>query len=426
MAIILRQATLIHPESPFHLQKKDLLIENGFIRKMDDKIDNYNGHYRELKSGNLHVSAGWMDMKSNFCDPGFEQKEDLFSGMKAAAAGGFTGVLLMPSTVPPVQNKSSVEYIRGKCAGNAVSVYPAGALSVNREGRDMTEMFDMKQAGALAFTDDKRPVADSGLMLRALQYGKQVDTLLMVLPEDVGISGKAQVNESLHTTRLGLKGVPSMAEEVMLIRDLYLLEYSGGRIHFNLLSTAGSVDLVRKAKKKGLKVTADTSAAYLVLNDSMLDSFDTNLKIKPPLRSETDQQALLQGLADGTIDVIVSDHSPQDEENKKVEFEFAAFGMISLETTFALANRALENILPLEKRIEKLTLGRTLLGLEKVSIAEGATANLTIFDPDLEWKFSEEDIRSKSKNSPFTGQVLKGKVLGIINNRQVVLQEDLR
>ncbi len=426
MDILLRSATLVHPESPFHMQKKDLLIENGYIRKIGDNLSNANGAFRELKSGNLHVSAGWMDLKANFCDPGFEQKEDLFSGMKAAAAGGFTGILLMPSTIPPVQNKSSVEYIRGKCAGNAVSVYPAGALSVNREGKDMTEMFDMKQAGALAFTDDKRPVADSGLMLRALLYGKQVDTLLMVLSIDGGIAGKAQVNESIHTTRLGLKGIPSMAEELMLARDLYLLEYSGGRMHFNLLTSAGAVELVRNAKKKGLKVTADTSPAYLVLNDTMLGSFDTNLKTKPPLRSEADQKALLQGLADGTIDVIVSDHSPQDEENKKVEFEFAAFGMISLETAFSVTNRALENIMPLEKRIEKLTLGRTLLGLETVSMTEGSPANLTIFDPDLEWNYAEENIRSKSKNSPFTGQLLKGRVLGIINNRQVVLQEDLR
>jgi dihydroorotase len=417
MELLIRSAFIVNPSSPFHMKKKDILIRNGVIVTIGDNITlKQDKKLKVIESANLHVSAGWFDLKANFCDPGYEQKEDLYSGMEAAAAGGFTGVLIMPSTKPDVQSKAGVEYLVNKAKGMAVDLYPSGALTVNREGKDLTEMHDMKVSGSLAFTDDKRTVADTGVMQRALLYGKQVNTLIISYAQDEGVAGKAIVNESLNTTSLGLKGIPSMAEELIVSRDLRLCEYTEGRMHFSLVSTGGSVDLIRAARKKGLQVTADVSAYHLLLDDSRLDSFDSNYKTRPPLRSKNDQKALIKGLADGTIDAIVSDHTPEDEESKKVEFDFAAYGMIGLETAYAAANTALKGHLETEAIIEKFTAGRTVAGLKPVTIKENEPANLTLFNPAAEWIFKEADIRSKCRNTPFLGEKFTGKVIGIINN----------
>lgn len=425
MDILIRSAVIVNKESNFHLKTKDLLIENGNIVKIGDRIVKP-GHIKEISYPNLHVSAGWFDLKANFCDPGHEEREDIVSGIHAAAAGGFTGVLLMPSTDPPLQNKASIEYVKGKSAGFAVDIYSSGLLTVNRNGKELCELFDMKRAGAVAFTDDKCSVQDSGVMLRALLYGKQVDSLVIAFAEDVGLTGKSQVNESMHTTRLGLKGIPALAEEMVIARDLALCEYTGSKLHFSLVSTAGSVDLIRKAKQKGLPVTADISAYHLMLDDSMLDGFDTNLKTKPPLRSIKDQKALCAGIQDDTIDSIVSDHCPQDNEHKRVEFDFASYGMIGLETCFPVAFTALNKIITLEKLIEKFTAGRKLLGLLPVIFNEDQPANLTLFVPDAEWEFTESDIVSRSKNTPFVGKKLGARVLGIINNNQMELNVEFK
>jgi len=417
MELLIRSATIVHQGSPFHLQKKDIYISDGVIVKIEDKVDiKDKKKVQVIEEKNLHVSSGWFDMKANFCDPGFEQKEDLFTGMDAAAAGGFTGVLVMPSTKPDIQNKSGVEYLIHKSRGKAVDIFPAGALTVDRQGNDLTEMYDMKLSGSLAFTDDKRTVADAGVMLRALLYGRQIDSLIISFAQDKGIAGKSLVNESTNTTKLGLKGIPSLAEEMIVSRDLSLCEYAGGRIHFSLISTAGAVDMIRQAKKKGMKVSADVSAYHLCLDDSMLETFDTNLKTNPPLRSAKDIESLIKGLADGTIDAIVSDHCPQDVENKRVEFDFAGYGMVGLETAFAVANTVLKSRMKTEQIIQKFTAGRTIAGLKANSIAENEPANLTLFNPGTEWVFSETDLKSKSSNTPFIGKKLTGRTIGIINN----------
>jgi dihydroorotase len=417
MEILIRSAVIIHQESPFHLKKKDIHILDGVIIKIADKIElNDKAELKIIEAGNLHVSSGWFDMKAAFCDPGYEQKEDLITGMAAAAAGGFTGVLVMPSTNPCIQTKAGIEYLINKGKGNAVEIFPAGALTLERQGKELTEMYDMKLSGAVAFTDDKRTVDDAGVMLRALQYGRQIGSVIITFSSDKGIAGNALVNESINTTRLGLKGIPALAEEMVVARDISLCEYAGGALHFSLISTAGTVELIRQAKKKGLKVTADASAYHLLLDDSLLGTFDTNYKTKPPLRSVADRESLIEGLLDGTIDAIASDHSPQDVESKRVEFDFADFGMIGLETAFCLANTVLRKRMKITEIVQKFTNGRSVTGLESAAVTEGATANLTLFDPETEWIFSEAGIKSKSNNTPFLGMKFTGRVIGIINN----------
>lgn len=417
MDLLIKSAVLVNRQSPFHLQKKDIYIKDGIIHKIADKIElPKNQNPKVFEANGLHVSAGWFDMKVNFRDPGDEHKEDILSGTKAAAYGGFTGVLLMPSTNPVVENKQAITYIVNKANGNIVDVFPAGALTEGRSGKNLTEIYDMKQSGAVAFTDDKRTIEDAGLMIRALQYCKQVNTLLIAFAEDKHLSGKAQVNESLNTLLIGLKGQPPLAEELIVTRDLSLLAYTEGKMHISMLSTAGALTRVKEAKKNKLGVTTDVSAYHLFMDDGFLSSFDSNLKTKPPLRSREDIKSLIEGLIDGTIDVIVSDHSPQNIESKQVEFDFASFGMINCETAFAIANTVLSNHLALDLIIDKFTAARKILGLGEIEIRENEKANLTLFNPNEEWVFKQENIKSRSSNTPFINTRFKGKVYGIFNN----------
>jgi dihydroorotase len=398
---------------------KDIFIKDGIIKKIADKISEkeIGKNVKVFDQKGSCVSIGWFDMKANFRDPGHEMKEDIFSGMEAAKAGGFTGVALMPSTNPTLQTKADVEYILNKSKNNLVDIFPVGALSVNREGKDLSEMFDMKQAGAVAFTDDKHSVMDSGLMLRALQYSKNIDSLIISFADEKNISGKNLMNESVNSVYFGMKGSPSIAEELTVQRDLKLCEYAGAKIHFSTISSAGAVDLIRKAKKAGLKVTAEICSHQLCFDDSTLHDYDTNYKVKPPFRTKNDIKELIKGLEDGTIDVICSDHSPEDTEAKNVEFEFADFGIIGLETAFAAANTQLHKKLSIEQIIEKFTTQpREILNISVPEIKEGAVANLTLFNPATEWTFTKDHIKSKSQNTPFINYKFKGKVLAIANN----------
>ncbi|XHR97581.1 dihydroorotase family protein [Mucilaginibacter sp. UC70_90] len=346
-----------------------------------------------------------------------ETKEDLRSGTIAAAAGGFTGIALMPNSQPPVHSKSEVEYLLNRSKSNLVDVYPLGTISQKREGKDLAEMYDMYQSGAKAFTDGNRPVQDAGLMEKALLYAQGFDALVFSYPEDTAIAGKAKVNEGEISTLLGMKGIPSLAEELMVARDLYLAEYTVSRIHFTTISTARSVELIREAKRKGIEVTCDVAAHHLVLTDEALLGFDSLYKVKPPLRTADDVAALVKGLKDGTIDAIVSQHTPHEIEFKDVEFEVAEYGMVGLQTAFALALKA---GLPVELIIEKLAINpREILGVELPVIAEGENANLVIFDTDTEWEYTAANNKSKSANSPYIGQRLKGKVLLTYNNQQI-------
>jgi dihydroorotase len=368
---------------------------------------------------NLHISIGWMDLHANFRDPGFEYKEDIISGCKAAAKGGFTGVLLMPENNPITDNNSQVEYIKNKAKDNIVSVHAAGSITKEMQGNQIAEMYDMKEAGALAFTDDKKSLQNNEIIKHALLYTKDFDGLIMNFANDKSIANRGQMHEGKVSTILGLKGIPAIAEEIMIDRDISICKYTESKLHLSYISTKNSVSKIKKAKKEGSKISADVALHNLILTDKEITHFDTRYKVIPPLRSKKDCIALIKGLKDGTIDVICTDHSPEDEENKKTEFNNAAFGIIGLESAFGLIGKYLRQHLSLGEIIEKIAINpRELLQLESKNIEEGNTANLTLFNPDLEWEFQKKDIESKSINTPFLGERLKGKALAIYNNEK--------
>ncbi len=421
MDVLLKSVTIVDPNAPNNGQQCDVIISNGIITKIGTSLE-APANAEVVTGDGLHASPGWFDLHVNFRDPGHEYKEDLTSGVNAAAAGGFTGVMVMPSTEPPIDKKADVEYVINKAAGAIVDVYPAGALSNNLEGKEIAEMYDMHNAGAKAFTDDKHAVASAGVMTRALMYAKNFDGLIISFPHDENMAKNGQMNEGASGTRLGLKGIPALAEELHVARDIFLTEYTDAKLHFCTISTAKSVALIREAKAKGQQITAEVAAHQLLLDDTVLEEFDSNYKVMPPLRTNNDIKALIEGLKDGTIDAISSDHTPEDEEHKKCEFDRAAFGIIGLETAYAALNTGVNGALSQDELVQKLAINpRTILQMEVPTIKEGATANITLFNPNQEWVFGENDLRSKSKNTPFVGTTFTGKVLGVINNNQLLL-----
>jgi dihydroorotase len=414
MNLLIKSATVIDPNSSFHQKVVDILVEDGYITLIAPKV---NAKAEVIDGTGMFVSPGFFDLNCNIGELGLETKEDLQSGTKAAAAGGFTGVALMPNTQPPVHSKAEVEYLLNRAKNNLVDVYPLGAISHKRDGKDMAEMYDMFLSGAKAFTDGNRPVQDAGLMERSLLYTKGFGALIMSYPEDTAIAGKAKVHEGEMSTLLGMKGIPSLAEELMIARDLYLAEYTESKIHFSTISTTRSVELIREAKKKGLKVTCDVAAHHLLLTDEALAGFDSQYKVKPPLRTQTDVDALVAGLKDGTIDAIVSQHTPHEIEFKDVEFEVAEFGIIALQTAFSTALKA---GLDLNLIVQKMAVKpREILNVEASIIIEGKKANLALLDPNEEWQYTKQNNQSKSQNSPFIGQNLKGKVVLVCNNNHL-------
>jgi dihydroorotase len=414
MNLLIKSATVIDPNSSFHQKVVDILVEDGYITLIAPKI---NAKAEVVDGTGKFVSPGFFDLNCNIGELGLETKEDLQSGTKAAAAGGFTGVALMPNTQPPVHSKAEVEYLLNRAKNNLVDVYPLGTISHKRDGKDMAEMYDMFLSGAKAFTDGNRPVQDAGLMERSLLYTKGFGALIMSYPEDTAIAGKAKVHEGEMSTLLGMKGIPSLAEELMIARDLYLAEYTESKIHFSTISTTRSVELIRDAKKKGLKVTCDVAAHHLLLTDEALAGFDSQYKVKPPLRTQSDVDALIAGLKDGTIDAIVSQHTPHEIEFKDVEFEVAEYGNIALQTTFSTALKA---GLDLNLIVQKMAIKpREILNVEASIIIEGKKANLALLDPNGEWQYTKQNNQSKSQNSPFIGQNLKGKVVLVCNNNHL-------
>lgn len=414
MTILIRQAKVIAPGSSFNGRKVDLLIENGTISEIKKNIS-ARGNFRTIEAEGLCVSAGWVDMQATSGDPGFEHKEDLYSLTDCAAAGGFTAVCVHSCNEPALHSKSQIEYIVNKTKNRAVDVLPFGTVTVNGKGKDLAELYDMKQSGAVAFSDYKHPIKDAGMVLRALQYASNIDALVVTHCNDESISHGGQMHEGEVAVTLGLKGSPALAEELMIRRNLSILEYTGGRLHIPSISSRGGVELVKSAKAAGLKVTAGVSAANLYLNDGSLADFDTNYKVEPPLRGKRDAQALCNAVASGVIDVIVSDHLPQDVESKELEFDLAEPGMINLQTAFSCALEALteKNVTGLVRALTDNP--RNILGLEKPLIAEGERANLTLFTLNGTTRLTEKNNRSKSRNSPFRDVTLKGQVLGIVN-----------
>ncbi|MDG1476106.1 MAG: dihydroorotase [Vicingaceae bacterium] len=420
MNALIKSAKIIDSNSKFNGETVDILIEKGIISKIGKSLKNRN-KIKEYNFKGLHASPGWFDMRANFCDPGHEYKEDLNSGLKAAVKGGFTGVMVMPDTEPSNSSKSGIEYIINKTKGNIVDALPAGSLSHNCEGNEIAEMYDMFSAGAVAFTDNKRSVKSSSLLNRALLYSQSFNGLIIDFPNDKELSTGGKINEGVVSTELGLKGIPTLAEELMVNRDIYLAEYCNSKIHLSNISTKKSVELIKAAKKKGLQITADVNSYHLLLDETELLHFDSNCKVTPPLRTKEDIKALIKGVNDGTIDVICSDHTPEDIETKQCEFDNAAFGMINLQTSYAAANST--GKITTETLVEKMTsLPRSILGLENPTINEGSKANITLFNPNKKWNLTKEAIVSKAKNTPFIDKELTGKVYGIVNNNKIEIE----
>lgn len=415
MKVLIKQANISGSSSPLQGQVKDILIVDGIISRIDDDISG--SADQVITAQNLYVSIGWMDCFANFADPGYEHKETLITGAAAAAAGGFTDVMIIPDTDPAISGKSVVEYIQQKAASLPVTIHPIAAITKNVEGRELGEMYDMSQSGALAFSDGTRSIQSPGLLLKALQYVLPLGATVIQVPDDKSISNYGLMNEGIISTQLGLPGKPAIAEELMIARDIELLRYTGSKLHITGISTKKGVELVSQAKSENLPVTCSVTPMHLLFCDEDLKGYDTNLKLNPPLRTASDRAALQEAFRDGIIDCVASHHFPQHWDDKTCEFEYAKNGSTSLEAVYGVANQFAKGYHMLIEHMAVLP--RKIFGLPIPEIKEGSPAILTLYVPDASYTFEENMIRSKSKNNPFVGQILKGKVIGIINKKQI-------
>nr|WP_297787998.1 dihydroorotase [uncultured Allomuricauda sp.] len=418
MNILLKSAKIVCPENKeLHLKKRDILIKKGIIEKIGASVK-ATGNIKVVEKDNLHVSLGWFDSGVSFGEPGFEERETIGNGLFTAGKSGFTDIVLNPNTNPVPDTSSDVVFLKERGQGKATRVYPLGSLTRNSEGNALAELFDMKNAGAVAFYDFKKQISNPNLLKIALLYAQNFDGLVYSFPQDGDIKGKGVVHEGEVSTKLGLKGIPALAEELQITRDLFVLEYTGGKLHIPTISSAGSVKLIAEAKKKGLDVTCSVAVHNLFYSDETLVGFDTHFKVSPPLRTKADCKALIKGVKNGTIDFVTSDHIPMDIEHKRVEFDNAKSGSLGLESAFG----SLNTIFELDETIRILTKGRDRFQIDASKLEEGSKACLTLFNPNGEYTFDTKDILSTSKNSMYLGTTLKGKVYGIINNDQSTLK----
>lgn len=424
MKVLLQHAHIIDPSSPYHRTTNDIFIDAGIITKIDASVDQQADHV--VSGENLHVSPGWLDVFANFGDPGYEFKESLETGAAAAAAGGFTDVFVIPNTKPVIDTKSQVEYIRRKSESLPVNIYPIGAVSKNTEGKDLAEMYDMLASGAVAFSDGLYPVQSAGILLKALQYVKAFDGVIIQIPDDKSIGTNGLMNEGIVSTRLGLPGKPMMAEELLVARDIKLARYAESKIHFTGITSPKSLEYIKRAKDAGIQVTCSVTPYHLYFSDEDLMNYDTNLKVYPPLRSKRDTTALRIAVADGTVDCIATHHMPHEYDSKVLEFEYAKNGMIGLETCYPV----LKTILPevAETRwVELLSINpRKIFGLPQPVVTDDQEATLTVYTPGSERTVTLTDFRSKSKNSAFIGKKLNGKIFGTISKQQFLTNTRLK
>jgi len=419
MNLIIKQAKIVDPTSSHHGKVVDIHISNGKIISIGKNLKAKGA--REVALPQLHVSPGWVDIFADFADPGFEFRETISSGAKAAAAGGFTTVCVMPNTNPVVDQKAVVEYIIQKAKGLPVTVLPLGSITRNAEGKELAEMYDMKLSGAVAFTDGKNPVQSSGLLVKALQYIKSFNGVIIQVPDDRSINPHGVVNEGITSTQMGLPGRPDIAEEIAVAGNIKLAAYAESGLHFTGVSTEASLKLIKDAKQKKLDITCSVTPYHLVFCDEDITTYDTNLKVNPPLRNKKDRKALQKAVEEGLVDCIASHHIPQDKDHKIVEFEYAKNGMLSLQTVYAALNTTLPDVTQ-ERWIELLAINpRKILNLDIPSIEEGNIASITLFNPQEEWVLDQGAVLSISKNTPFIGKAFKGKPLGIYHNNQLVL-----
>lgn len=419
MKILIQNAEILDPNSPFHQKEKNVLINNGRIAEIGDK--NYTAD-KTVKADGMKLSTGWFDLGTYVGDPGLEHKEDLDSVSKAAAGGGFTEIAVLPNTSPSIQTKNEVSYITRGNDTRLVEIHALAAVTKNNKGEDLTEMIDLHEAGAIAFTDGLKPVWHTDILLKALQYLQKFNGVLIDHPEDTWLNMFGQMHEGINSTMLGLKGMPRIAEDIMVSRNLELLGYAGGRLHMARLSSGKAIDLIRAAKKK-LNVSCDIAAYQPLLDDSYLADFDTNYKVNPPLREKSDNDALIKALKDGTIDILCSGHLPHEDESKELEFDLADFGIINLQT-FGSNLVSLSKSVEWSVLLEKVTVNpRKLLNLEMPRIDVEEKANLTLFDPNRVWTLDEKTNLSKSKNSPWYGKEVTGKVVAVFNNNKQRIED---
>lgn len=413
MNILIRKVLIADSSSPYNGFLKDILIVNGVIQAIEDSIDAAADTI--IEEEHLVISQGWVDIFAHFNDPGYEFKETLQTGARAAAAGGFTHVFVVPNTNPAAQSKTQIEYVVQASKPLQVNIHPLGAVTKNIEGKELAEMYDMKASGAVAFSDGLHALQTPGLLLKALQYVKAFQGTIIQLPIDKSIGGTGLMNEGVISTRLGLPGIPAIAEELMIKRDIDLLRYTESKLHITGISTSASIELIKEAKKQRLAVTCSVSPHHLFFCDEDLLQYDTNLKTNPPLRSKADMLALRKAVADGTIDCIASHHFPQDWDNKTCEFEYAANGMISLQTVFGVLNTVLPE-LEYAHLAQLLSLNaRAAFGLPLSTIEIGKVADCTLFTKSGNTTLTKTNNQSKSSNSPFFDKILQGNVIGTIN-----------
>jgi dihydroorotase len=420
MTVLIKQARIIDPSSPYNETRQDILIQSGIIKNIGTEIETREGE--SFSAEDLYVSPGWVDIFSNFADPGYEFRETLESGSRAAAAGGFTDVFLIPNTKPVTDNKSQVEYLSRKSGSLAANIHPIGAISKNADGKDLAEMYDMRNSGAVAFSDGINPVQSAGLLLKALQYVKAFDGVVIQIPDDKSVGANGLVHEGIVSTQLGLAGKPMMAEELLVARDIKLTRYTESKLHFTGVTSPRSLDYIRRAKDAGLAVTCSVTPYHLFFTDEDLKDYDTNLKVYPPLRSSSEQQVLLNAVADGTVDCIATHHMPHDYDSKVLEFEYAKNGMTGLETCYAVLKTILPQITE-TRWVELLSLNaRKIFGLDTVSINKNEKAALTLFSPGGKTKIDSSEFYSRSVNTPFTGKELNGRVFGTVQNDKIFIR----
>ncbi len=424
MKLVIRGGWIIDPAQQIN-KKADILLAEGKIAAIGEGLSAADAQV--IDATGKYVVPGLIDMHVHLRDPGLEAKEDIYTGTRAAAMGGFTSVACMPNTRPVIDNISGIGYVQNRAqSAGAVNVYPIGAITKGSEGKELAEIGDMVQAGAVAVSDDGKPVSNAQVMRLAFEYAKMFDIPVIAHSEDLYLAEGGQMHEGYVSTVLGLKGIPAAAEEVMIARDCLLAEYTGGRLHVAHVSTAGAVEIIRRAKARGVKVTAEVTPHHLTLTDEAVRGFDTNTKVNPPLRGTADIAALIAGLKDGTLDSIATDHAPHAFEEKDVEYRYAPFGISGLETAVPLVLQALVHSgeMKLEEVVAAMTLQPArILGLDKGTLETGKDADVTILDPAFEHTLDPQRFVSKGKNSPYGGRQVKGRVVATIVAGEVVMQE---
>ena len=413
MKILLKNTTVLEQKSPFHSKTVDILITDG---KITDISENINVSAELIVSRkNLHVSSGWFDSSVCFGEPGFEDRETIENGLKTASHSGFTDICLQPNTSPKIDNNSILSFLKTRASEYPCRIHPIACFSIDGNGKKMTEFYDLHKGGAIAFGDFLTPIKNPNLLKSALLYLQTFDGLIISTPRDPYINLNGLVDEGIKSTHLGLSSIPSIAETIQIQRDISILEYTGGKLHIPYISSSKSVDIIRNAKKNGLNISASVPIANLIFNDDVLDGFNSNYKLSPPIRDKNDQKGLKEGILDGTIDIITSHHQPINSESKQVDFNSAEYGTISLETMFGLLNK----IFSIEKVIDLLTKGRSIFNIEEPKVEIGAKACLTFFDPSKRDVFDEDKIMSTSKNCAFIDMEIIGKVYGCVNENKI-------